>query len=379
MICPRSVLLMARQLDLGGTERQLCELAKALDRSRFAPHVGCFHAQGFRAEDLRAAGVPILHLPVASYLRPGALRGAWQMARYIRQHDIRIVHTFDVPLNQFGVPVARACSVPVVISSQRAHRDLLSARSPGFNRHFLRLTDMMVDAVVVNSLAVRRHLVEDERVPAARIQVCYNGLDTARFQPGPRLRPPELRDARCVIGALCAFRPEKDLPTLVAAFAQIRPLFPGLKLLLVGDGPMREPLARTIDQLGLAQDCRIEPATSEVPLWLRAIDVFVLPSLSESLSNSLMEAMACGCCVVASRVGGNPELVDDGRTGLLFRAGDAADLAACLRRLVQDEELRRELASAGSAFIARGFSLEASARRMEEIYETLLRQAVAGG
>jgi len=105
---------------------------------------------------------------------------------------------------------------------------------------------------------------------------------------------------------------------------------------------------------------------------LRAIDIFVLPSLSEALSNALMEAMACGCAVVASQVGGNPELVSDGTTGLLFRAGDAAELADRLERLIVDDGLRTRVGVAASESVRQRFSLQASVRRMEEIYEELL-------
>src|ERR1700722_14600692 len=115
---------MSRELGQGGSERQLVEIAKALDRSRFAVHVGCFHPQGFRSAELSREGIPILHLPVYSFRSFAAIRGAWQLARYLRRHKVQLVHTFDTPMNCFAVPVARACRVPVVLSSQRASRRL---------------------------------------------------------------------------------------------------------------------------------------------------------------------------------------------------------------------------------------------------------------
>jgi glycosyltransferase involved in cell wall biosynthesis len=113
---------------------------------------------------------------------------------------------------------------------------------------------------------------------------------------------------------------------------------------------------------------------SGVAPWYRNIDIFVLPSLSEALSNSLMEAMACGCAVVASNVGGNPELVTDRQTGLLFPSRDAAALADGLRLLIGNERLRSTLAGAAACSIAERFSLAASARRMEQIYLNLLER-----
>jgi glycosyltransferase involved in cell wall biosynthesis len=230
----------------------------------------------------------------------------------------------------------------------------------------------MVDAIVVNSQAVRRHLVEDERVPDRLIHVCHNGVDTNRYRPGPRCPIPELGGNSLVVGVVSAFRPEKDLPALLEAFARVRHLRPGLKLALVGDGPELERLRRDRDRLKLAESCHIEPATNDVPRWLRAIDIFVLPSLSEAFSNSLMEAMASGCCAVASQTGGNPELVEHGRTGLLFRPGDAGELAACLRLLIENDALRNQYAAAGADFMHENFSLQASAQRMGEIYRNAM-------
>jgi glycosyltransferase involved in cell wall biosynthesis len=359
----RPVLLMARELGLGGSERQLAEIALALDRERFEPHVGCFTAGGFRAHDLREAGVPILELGVRSLVSGSAVTGAWRMGRYLRRHEIRLVHAFDVPLDLFAVPVARFFHTPVVLSSQRAHRAL----TPGATRQLLRLTDRMVDGIVVNSRAVARELEAEDKVPGSRLRLAYNGVDTEVFRrQGPRAELP-WTGAEVVIGVICALRPEKGLLTLVEAFDRLRATHPGVKLLVVGSGPMLEQL-----QSRCGGDCYFHPAERDVAPWLRAIDIFVLPSLSEALSNSLMEAMSCGCCPIASDVGGNPELVEDGSSGLLFPAGDSRALAAALSRLVNDASLRQRLAANAAARMRTHFTRDAAARAMAAIYDEYL-------
>src|SRR3974377_2527773 len=137
--CP--VLLMSRALSLGGSERQLAEIARSLDRSRFEPHAGWFRAEGFRGEELRLGGVPVVEFAVRSFAGPSVLTGVRAMGRYLQAHEIRLVHTFDVPSNLFGVPAARLFRVPRVISSQRAHRAL----TPGLRRRLLRVTDRLTD------------------------------------------------------------------------------------------------------------------------------------------------------------------------------------------------------------------------------------------
>jgi L-malate glycosyltransferase len=363
--CP--ILLLTRSLGLGGTERQLAEIAKALDRSAFAPHVGCFHAEGFRAEELRSAAVPVARFPVTSFVRPSVISGLAAMGRYIREHEIQLVHTFDVPLNLFGVPAARLFRVPCVLSSQRAHRAL----TPGIRRHLLRLTDHLVNGIVVNSDAVRRELIEVDRVPPRLIHLCYNGIDAAFFQS--TRRPAE---GPVVIGVICALRPEKGLEMLLEAFACLEAPQAIARLQIIGSGPSLPSLQERAHTLNLGDRCTFVPATKDVPAALERIDIFVLPSLSEALSNSLMEAMASGCCVVASKAGGNPELVVDQQSGLLFPPGDSTALAACLDLLLRDAGLRTRLAAAGVERMRTEFTLECSVRHMAEIYSQVLANAV---
>jgi glycosyltransferase involved in cell wall biosynthesis len=363
----QAVLLMARELHLGGSERQMTEIALGLDSTQFEPHVATFRPQGLRGDELRAAGVPVIEFPVRSFRSRAALAGIWQLAAYIRRHKIRLVHSFDAPLTVYGMPIARYLTSARVVSSQRGHRELTPEVRKG-----LRLTDHFVDGIVVNCQYLREHLINDEQVPERLIHVCYNGIDLQQFCWAPSPRPASLPNDALVIGVVCALRPEKNLATLLDAFARVRPLHKEMKLAIVGNGPTLVQLQKHAKKAGVFGDCVWEPATQEVPLWLRAFDIFVLPSLNEAFSNSLMEAMACRCPVVASNVGGNPELVTHAERGLLFEPRDVDALADALRRLIEDTALRRKLAESGERFIHERFSRRASALRMAEIYDVLL-------
>jgi glycosyltransferase involved in cell wall biosynthesis len=362
------VLLMSRALNEGGSERQMTEIAKSLDRTRFEPRIGCFRPEGMRREELEAAGVPIVSFPVHSFASPQTVSSAWRLARYIRRNNIRLVHTFDYPLTVFAIPAGRFFTSAAVVSSQRSHRDLI----PGMYRRLVRITDHLADAIVVNCDFIRRHLEQDEQVPPRKIQLCYNGIDLDLFRPRETPRSPCLAGATLVIGVVCALRPEKGLSTLLNAFARVRNQRSGLKLAIVGGGTMLDPLQAETRALGIADECVFVAETGQVADWMRSIDIFVLPSLTEALSNSLMEAMACGCCAVASNVGGNPELISSNETGLLFEPGDVGGLGAALQLLIDNESARRRMADAGSRFIRERFSVRASAQRMGEIYTQLI-------
>jgi glycosyltransferase involved in cell wall biosynthesis len=366
---PRSVMLMTRTLGHGGTERQLSEIARSLNRDLFSPHIGCVEGHGFRADELRRNGVPILELPLTSLTDPKCLSCVFRLRRYWRHHAIDLVHTFDTSMNVFGVPVAYLPGGPIVLSSQRCYENTIwpPYRRPNRFAHFL------ADGAVVNCEAMKKHLVDDYSLDDRKIQVCYNGLDASVFKPAPAVRPAPLCDATLVIGSVCVLRPEKGLATLLEAFSVVTRMHPGLRLAIVGSGPELDALERLSRDLGIANECLFYPSTNDVASWLRMIDVFVLPSLSEAFPNSVMEAMACGCCAIASRIGGIPELITDGLTGMLFEAGSATSLAAKLRAAIEDADLRNSISQSGQAFISERFSSQASARRMEEIYNHFLQ------
>jgi glycosyltransferase involved in cell wall biosynthesis len=370
---PIPILLTVRELHHGGIEHDVTKIAIHLDRSRFEPHVASYHAEGMRFEELTRAGVPILHLPISSLKSPTALSAAMRMRRYIREHKIRLVHAYD-PSAVFTVPIARALRVPVVLSSMLGSRDLLDVRT----RRQTRWTDKIVDTIVVNCETMRRHMIDDEHVSAERIELCYNGVDAEQFFPAPAPKPAPVADASFLIGSVCVLRPEKALHLLQEAFARIRHLKPGIKLLLVGSGPELARLQLNCLHLGIQDDCVILPSTSQVPQFLRALDIFVLCSRSEAFSNTLLEAMSCGCCAVGSRVGGTPELIGNDERGLLFRSGDAGDLAEKLATLIGNEQLRRGFGTRAAEFARTKLSIEIAAQRMAEIYEMMLRRKSAG-
>jgi glycosyltransferase involved in cell wall biosynthesis len=364
---PWPVLLMSQDLDIGGCQRDLTKLALGIDRDRFEPHVGCFRFSGVRIEELRQNGIPIVHFPVYSFRSPQAWNGARLMGRYIREHGIELIHTFDVPTTVFGAPVARWYRTPAFVSSQLSFRDLYS----GFFQRLLRVSDRLSDRIVVNCQAVGRDL-ERRGIPHGRLYLCYNGVDTSIFYPGRDARPKALADAYLVVGVAAGLRPEKGLDLLIRAFAALAPGDRNIKLLILGDGPLRDDLGRLAADLGVRNHVIFQPGAPNVEEWLRATDIFVLPSHSESFSNALLEAMACGCCVIGSRVGGTPELITEGETGLLFEPGDADELTRKLRLAMDDTPLRMRLAAAAGSYTHKALSLERFVQRLEALYTELM-------
>lgn len=366
---PVPVLLMVRELDQGGVERDVTKIAMYLDRGRFVPHVAAYYAHGLRYEELRSAGIPILDLPMRKLASVETIRLALRLKRYIAAHGIKIVHSYDAS-GIFGLAVAQMVGVPVVIGSQLSYRDILDPKT----QKLLRLADRYSDAIFANCEAIRRYLVEDEHLAADKVQLCYNGVITTEFFPAEEAKPIELQSADLVIGTVCALRQEKGLPLLQEAFAKLNSPGRKLQLVMVGSGVELLRLQENAARLGIAAASVFMPAQRNVAHWMRAMDIFVLPSLSESFSNSLLEAMACGCCVVGSRVGGTPELIGQNSRGLLFEAGNSQDLASQLTKLIGDEGLRAEFGRRAARHAREHLSIEIAANRTADIYDRLLER-----
>lgn len=363
---PVRVLLLSQALTQGGSERQLAVTALSLDRSRFAPEVAVMREGGIRCAELANAGVPITVFPVTS-LKSGLLPQIAAFRRFLREKRFDVVHCFDVPSAIFSVAIARSAGVPVVLSSTRGHRELLS---PG-QRRAMRVCDRLVHGIVVNCRFLSDHLTREEKIAPGKIHLCYNGVDTAHFQPaGERASLPFPPGSR-VIGTICALRPEKNLTVLIEAFAQLAGRWPEAHLLVVGSGPELPRLQSLARERGVESRIHFQPSVGDTARWFRSLDIFVLPSRSEAFSNSIMEAMACGVVPVVSATGGNTELVADGR-GLVFEVGNTAALTAHLQNLLGDEPRRAALSRAAAEWVSSELPLNKMAENMGAIYLSLL-------
>jgi glycosyltransferase involved in cell wall biosynthesis len=358
---------MVRELGIGGCERDLTKIAIGLDRGRFEPHIACLSPDGPRSSELRAARVPIIALPTRSLISRSLIQGAKLLGRYIREHRIQLAHAFDAPMEFIGLPICRLYGVPGVIKSHLWYRNMTQPRY----RMLFAMMDRITDAIVVNSEAARNDLTS-YGVPVSKTYLCNNGVDTATFHPRPDETPMEaVRDASLVIGCVCAIRQEKRLDLLMKAFARVQTLCPGMKLLLVGSGPLQSEIEKLRTELGLTDVCHMAPTQEDVATWMRSIDIFVQASDSESFPNALLEAMACGCCIVASRVGGIPELVTDKEDGLLFAPGNVDDLVEKLTCVIQKEDLRSTLAAKAVKKAAERFPIRKTVDRMQFLYESI--------
>jgi glycosyltransferase involved in cell wall biosynthesis len=359
---------MGDSLIFGGTEGQFVEVVRGLNRSRWGVHVGCLRAEGPHRARLEAAGLRPLSYGRGSFRSPRFALAVVGLARSLREHRIRLVHSFDFYSNILGGLAARLARVPAVIASQRELGDLRSPLQRRVHGVALRLAGY----VVVNSEAVAERLRASGTVARQRIVLIPNGVDLTRFAPAPGSAA--FRSDRVNVGTLAMLRPEKAIGDLVRAALAVRARCPAARFVIWGEGPCRPELERLVRELGLEQVVELRGATAQPEAVLRDLDIFVLSSISEACPNALLETMATGIPVVATRVGGIPTVVEEGKTCLLVPPGNPAALAQAIMRLVEDPVLAAALVARARERVRSEFGLDRMLARIEALYDRALAE-----
>jgi len=341
----------------GGTERQMIELVRRLDPERWSVHLACFRPSGGWFERAAEAAASVAVFPVSSFRSPSVLRHMWTFAEWCRATRIAVVHTTELASNSFALPGAALARVPVRVGNRREINPDKTSTQIAMQRSAY----VAAHKIVANCKAAADRL-RLERVPANKIAIIPNGLDLAAFrQPEPR---PQLRKV-VVVGNL---RPEKGHDVLIDAAVDVLKRYPDARFELVGGGPLRESLQQRARDRHVGDAFTFAGHCDDVPARIAAADVFVLPSRSEAFPNAVIEAMATGLPIVASRVGGVLELITDGVSGLLVPADDARSLADRLCQLMDDAALGARLGAAARAEAVARYSFDRMVAAFESLY-----------
>jgi glycosyltransferase involved in cell wall biosynthesis len=299
----------------------------------------------------------------------------WRLRRLVRARRFQLVHTHS-PVPAVAARLLLGPRPPALVHTEhnvwrRYHRATYLANALSYSRNA---------AVIAVSQAVARSVKAPRILPRLRlppVETVLHGIDGAAAPNGPAARAHGrsllgLHDADPVLGTVGNFTPKKDHAGLFDAFARVLARFPAARLVLVGSGPLERELRQRVHRDGLDGHVTFTGIRDDVAQLLPAFDVFVLSSRHEGLSLALLEAMAAGVPCVATRVGGVPEALGDGRAGVLVPFGDSSALAEELARLLDAPELRRSLGAAGRSHALAAFGIERAVRRTGEIYAAVL-------
>jgi glycosyltransferase involved in cell wall biosynthesis len=355
------IFLMTNTLEVGGSERQFAMLVESLSREQFDVYPACLRRIGGLAP--RLGDIPEFP-PGGRLVGIKSQRAQLNMMRSMRRDRIAVAHAFDFYSNLMLIPSARLAGIPV-IGSHRQLGDLLTTAQFKVQYWVFRLCDR----VVCNSRAAADRL-RSAGLPENKLEIIPNGLAEEAFAecvPAIPRAPGVVR-----VGMIARMNSAaKNHSAFLTAAAKLLKQYPDAEFLLVGDGPLRAGLEQMAAELGIKDKVLFVGERHDIPAMLASLDVSVLISASESLSNVILESMAAGVPVVATDVGGNPELVKNGETGLLVPAGDENKLVEALARLVRDAVLRAQFAGRSKEFARSHFHIDQIRRRFEQLYVTL--------
>jgi glycosyltransferase involved in cell wall biosynthesis len=384
------LLQMLTNFHIGGTERQVANLALGIDSSHFDLHLACLRNSGELLAELESLRVPRLEFRIGPLYSPKTLWQGVRLARYVRQNLIQIVHSYGFYPNVFTVPIARMAGASIVVASIRDTGDLLTP----VQRRIQKWACRLADCVLVNAEAIRQSLI-DQGYDPHNIVVIRNGItngacfnlpgDPAQAKPSGSQKNPRgaalreelgLPHSARVVSVFSRLNRMKGVDYFLDAAAVLAGRYPDVGFLIVGDGGARKELEEQACRLGIRERTVFTGFRRDVPDLLSESAISVLPSLSEGISNTLLESMAAGVPVIATRVGGNPEVVEDGVSGLLVPTRDSATLAAAIGSLLDDEDLAYRLGQAGIARVSQLFSIESSVHQTEHLYQRLVEAKV---
>lgn len=363
---PVRVCFMIDRLSRAGTETQLLALLRTLDPRRVRPSLVLLDGEDDLSRALEPTGCPVIRLGVRKVLSASTVAAARRLRAFWRAHRPDVLQVYFLDSAYFGAPLARMSGIRKVVRVRnnlgywltRGHRLLGRALRP------------FVDVTLTNTPAGRQALIEGERHRPERVAVLENGVDTERFK---RFILPDVSRKRVKVGCVANLRGVKNVDGLMRAAKLALDRFPQLVFEVAGDGEERESLERLRDELGLGERFRLRGSVSDTGDFLRTVDIAVLPSHSEGMSNALLEYMAAGRAIVATGVGANAELVRHGKDGLIVPAGDSAAIVEAFGHL-----LANPLRAAGYGASARRraeaeYSRAAMGRRFETFYQELVR------
>jgi len=364
-----NIVFLVHTYALGGLENVVTNLVNTLDPQQYRCTILSFAPLAQVSHRVNLERVQLISLNKKAGNDLGSI---YRIYRFFQESKADIVQTHNWGTVFEGLIAAKLARVPCLVHAEHG-----TIESKKRNRWIQRALWQWTNQVVCVSETHRRQLVDVIGYPREKIKPIFNGVDTTRFSPMPAektaIRKKMGLGAETIcIGTLGSFRTVKNQALLLSAADQVLKITPNVHLVFVGEGPLKVGLMAEADKLRIRGQVHFLGARTDIPELLNAFDIFVLPSLMEGMPISVLEAMSCGIPVVASAVGGLPEVIEDGKSGLLFPSKDPTALAAVLSGLIADKEKRLALGQEGRRRVLSSFSVEKMVGKYHALYRSLL-------
>lgn len=363
------VCFVIDRLGVAGTETSVLRLIKDLDHTKFRPCLALLDGSSSTSQRLEPENCPVIRLGVKRIKSPSGARSIWKLSQFLRKHGVEVLQMYFPDSTFFGFAAGRMAGVKHYIRNRRS----LGYNLGKVDRFLGRLYSRSSVLTAANSEACRQAVIEQEAADPNSVVVIPNGVDLDRFA---ELAPPRSEFSAAKppkIGMVANLRPVKDPQTLVKAAIELQHQFPNLELEIAGDGELRDSLMHQITAAGLQNQFRLVGRLDDIPKFVESLDVAVLSSTSEGLSNSIIEYMGAARPIVATNVGGNVELIEPEKTGLLVASGNTKQFVTCMRRMLEDREFAVRCGLAARNDALTNYALKRQTERFEAWWSDIAR------
>lgn len=363
------IIYIIEQLGKGGAERQLFELLKGINKYRYKPIVVSLTQGGYWYERIRKLDIEIIQLPRIGHLDFSRLI---KLVKLFRIKKPVIAHTFMFTANSYGRIAALIAGIPIIIASERSSYEIGKNKK----RHEIYIDKLLASftsGIICNSLNTSKLLTKNHSFKREKVYTVNNGIRIDKFSKKVDFED-QKKIALKVVGTVGNLTVPKNYPLFLDVARILLENYKNsdLKFLIVGEGHLKDELKKYSQDLGIDGKVIFTGSRDDVPILLLMMDIFVLSSNWEGLSNAITEAMASGLPCVVTDVGGNSELVIGGETGYLVPPNDPKELAQKISYLLKDSRLAKQMGRAGKERVLKKFSLRRMVRKTEKIYEKLI-------
>jgi L-malate glycosyltransferase len=363
---PLRVCYLIDSLGVGGTESQLLMLLRELDRRRVSPYLVLLSGTREESQSMEPTDCPVVRLSIANFHQPSLAVKLWRFVRFLRRKKVDVLQLHFRDSTYFGMIAGKLAGVPRIVLTRRNTGHWLRP----LDRFLLRLCQRFSHATLANCEACRKAVIVQERARPDRVHVLFNGIDFARFADISPYEP-KLNGAPRRVGVVANLRPVKGIDVFVRSAAMVAETFPNVSFQIAGKGDPA-PYRKLAGECGVSDRIEFLGPIEEVPGFLARLDVAVLPSRTEGFSNAILEYMAASRPIVATDVGGNRELIENEKQGLLVASENPLALADAQLRLLNNPELCESFSRAVREKTVAHYSAAAIARQYEDFYRQLM-------
>ena len=362
---PIKIAFFTGSFQFGGTERYLLNLLENIDRQLFHPTIMCFDKSGGFYSEFQKLNIDIEDFPIKnSFLNTTGIRSLMKALAFLKKNDIQIIHTLADSGNYFGAFAGKLAGIKTIIVSQRNMGHLMKKKRYAFITKVL--YKYLSNGIIVNAGSIKNHLIKEFRITPDKIEVIHNGIAFNRTSVEKK-KSKEAGDS-ITAGFIGRFHPIKGFSILIDAAKNVIKEYPDIVFLVIGDGRESNDLKSKINNFGIMKNFQFVGNQKDVQSYISKMDFVILPSKSEGLPNIVLEAMVCKKPVVATCVGGVPEVVIDGETGIIIEPGDVNALSDSIKKLIDNEDIRKKMGFAAFKRVKEHFSIDKMMEQHSKYY-----------